>query len=148
MTIVYREIPYKNLTTMLSGALGVSETPAIRMLLDEVDWNSGLASSLQQSTLNSSQLQLCVKDFTAVSLSSAPRARFQIGQILIIFPQGAPLQPVPLPSPSCKFVPKNKCELTAPKHHSCCSAVSSSFMIIVNLALVKVLMFISVIFIA
>ena len=46
--------------------------PAIRMLLDEVDWSSGLASSLQQSILNSSQLQLCMKDFTSVSLVSAP----------------------------------------------------------------------------
>jgi hypothetical protein len=68
VVLVYRETRYKNLIMMLSRALGVSETPAIRTLLDEVDWSSGLASSLQHSTLNSSQLQLCIKDFTAVSL--------------------------------------------------------------------------------
>ena len=66
--LVHRETQYKNLTTMLNGALGVSQTPVIRTFLDEVDWSSDLASSLQQSTLNSSQLQLCIKDFTAVSL--------------------------------------------------------------------------------
>ena len=65
---VNRETQYKNLTTMLSEALDVSQTPVIRMFLDEVDWSSDLASSLQQSTLNSNQLQLCIKDFTAVSL--------------------------------------------------------------------------------
>ena len=69
--MVYRETLYKNLMTMLSRAWSVSEMPAIRMLLDEVDWSSGLASSLQQSILNSSQLQLCTKDFTSVSLASA-----------------------------------------------------------------------------
>ena len=69
--LVYRETLYKNLTTMLNRAWSVSEMPAIRMLLDEVDWSSGLASSLQQSVLNSSQLQLCMKDFTSVSLVSA-----------------------------------------------------------------------------
>ena len=69
--LVYRETLYKNLTTMLNRAWSVSEMPAIRMLLDEVDWSSGLASSLQQSILNSSQLQLCMKDFTSVSLVSA-----------------------------------------------------------------------------
>ena len=67
--LVYRETLYRNMTTILSRAWSVSEMPAIRMLLDEVDWNSGLASSLQQSTLNSSQLQLCVKDFTSDSVS-------------------------------------------------------------------------------
>lgn len=142
--LVYRETLYKNLTTMLSRAWSVLEMPAIRMLLDEVDWSSGLASSLQQSILNSSQLQLCTKDFTSVSLVSAPSRNLYLS-----IPQGLQHQQAPLPNPSCKFVPESKCELTTPKHHSaCCSSDSSSFMTIENLALIHVLMFISLIFMA
>lgn len=65
--LVYRGTQYKNLTTMLSRAIGVSETPAIRKILDKVDWSSGLSSSLQQLTLKSTQLQLCTEYFTNVS---------------------------------------------------------------------------------
>lgn len=56
---------YSRLLSYLNFAFTVNNSDSVTALLDNVDWTDEITSELEQSSMTSKQVQVCVKDFVS-----------------------------------------------------------------------------------